>query len=81
MNVQERSFFRVTRDADFGLEQDEGEDLMLVIKQELSQRRVSGSVVRMEIQASTPASIRKILMKEMKLTEIDVYEIEGFKKT
>jgi len=77
MNVQERSFFRVTRDADFGLEQDEGEDLMLVIKQELSQRRVSGSVVRMEIQASTPASIRKILMKEMKLTEIDVYEIEG----
>ncbi len=77
MNLQEYSCFRVTRDADFGLEQEEGDDLMLAIEQELRQRRVSGSVVRMEIQASTPASVRETLMQEMQLTEMDVYEIEG----
>ncbi|MBV9385984.1 MAG: polyphosphate kinase 1 [Chroococcidiopsidaceae cyanobacterium CP_BM_ER_R8_30] len=77
MNVQECSFFRVTRDADFGLELDDGEDLILAIQQELRQRRVSGSVVRLEIQASTPTSIRETLMSKMQLTEMDVYEIEG----
>jgi len=77
MNVQGYSCFRVTRDADFGLEQDEGDDLLLAIQQELQQRRVGGSVVRIEIQNSTPADIRKTLMEQMKLTEIDVYEFEG----
>lgn len=77
MNVQGYSCFRVTRDADFGLEQDEGDDLLLAIQQELRQRRVGGSVVRIEIQASTPASIHKTLMQQMKLTELDVYEVEG----
>ena len=77
MSVQEYSCFRVTRDADFGLEQDEGDDLLLAIQQELRQRRVSGSVARIEMQASTPASIRKTLMQQMKLTELDVYEVEG----
>ncbi len=77
MNVQEYSCFRVTRDADFGLDQDENDDLILAIEQELRQRRVGGSVVRIEIQASTPASVREILMEKMKLTNMDVYESEG----
>ncbi|MBV8882414.1 MAG: polyphosphate kinase 1 [Chroococcidiopsidaceae cyanobacterium CP_BM_RX_35] len=77
MNVQDCSFFRVTRDADFGLEQDEGDDLILAIQQELRQRRVGGSVMRLEIQASTPTSVRETLMSKMQLTETDVYESEG----
>ncbi|MBV9385622.1 MAG: polyphosphate kinase 1 [Chroococcidiopsidaceae cyanobacterium CP_BM_ER_R8_30] len=77
MNVQECSFFRVTRDADFGLELDEGDDLILAIQQELRQRRVGGAVVRLELQASTPTSVRETLMSKMQLTETDVYEIEG----
>ncbi len=77
MNIQDCYPFRITRDADLVVREDEADDLMLVIEQELRKRRLGGSVVRMEIQASMPDSVRKTLMHEMKLTENDLYELEG----
>lgn len=77
MNIQDCYPFRITRDADLVVREDEADDLMLVIEQELRKRRLGGSVVRMEIQASMPDSVRKTLMQEMKLTENDLYELEG----
>ena len=77
MNIQECHPFRITRNADLSVEEDEADDLLLAIEQELRKRRVGGSVVRMEIHASTPEALRKTLMQEMALEENDVYEMEG----
>ncbi|HEY9807626.1 MAG TPA: polyphosphate kinase 1, partial [Candidatus Obscuribacterales bacterium] len=77
MNIQEYYPFRITRNADLELEEDEADDLMLAIEQELRKRRFGGSVVRLEIQSSTPVAVREMLIQEMSLAESDVYEVEG----
>ena len=77
MMVQEHCIFRITRNADLAVEEDEADDLMLAIEQELRKRRLGGSAVRMEIQQTTPAPVRSLLIQEMGLSGIDVYEVEG----
>ncbi len=75
MNVQECHPFRVTRNADLEVEEDEADDLMLAIEQELRKRRVGGSAVRLEIHSSTPDNVRSMLIGELCLHENDVYEV------
>jgi len=77
MNIQEYHPFRITRNADLAVEEDEAEDLLLAIEQELRKRRLGGSAVRLEIQVTTPESVRGMLMEEMELKDKDVYEVEG----
>ncbi len=76
MNIQEYHPFRITRNADLAVEEDEADDLLSAIEQELRKRRL-GSAVRMEIQVTTPDSVRAMLMEEMRLQDSDVYEVEG----
>ncbi|MBC6474305.1 MAG: polyphosphate kinase 1 [Hormoscilla sp. GM102CHS1] len=77
MKIQEYYPFRITRDADLSVQEDEADDLLLAIEQELRKRRIGGDVVRMEMQVNTPDLVREMLMREMRLAEIDVYEVEG----
>lgn len=77
MNIQEYFPFRITRNADLAVEEDEADDLLLAIEQELRKRRMGGSAVRMEIQVTMPETIRRTLMQELVLTECDLYEVEG----
>lgn len=77
MNIQEYYPFRITRNADLEVEEDEADDLMLAIEKELRKRRLGGSSVRMEIQTATPPEIRQTLMREMGLEENDVYDVDG----
>jgi polyphosphate kinase len=77
MNILECYAFRVTRNADLSVEEDEADDLLLAIEQELHKRRLGGSAVRLEIQASTPENLRSTIMRELALTENDVYDIDG----
>ncbi|HEY9652205.1 MAG TPA: RNA degradosome polyphosphate kinase [Coleofasciculaceae cyanobacterium] len=77
MNIQEYYPFRITRHADLTVEEDEADDLLSAIEQELRRRRLGGSAVRMEIQSTTPDSVRAMLMRELGLQNSDVYEIEG----
>jgi polyphosphate kinase len=77
MNIQEYYPFRVTRNADLEVEEDDADDLMLAIEQELRKRRVGGSVVRLEVQEDMPESFRNLLLTEMDLTAADVYSIKG----
>ncbi|MEB3357666.1 MAG: polyphosphate kinase 1 [Synechococcales bacterium] len=77
MDVQEHCFFRITRNADLEVEEDEADDLMLAIEKELRKRRLGGSAVRMEIQTSAPPLVRETLVREMGLTDNDVYELPG----
>jgi polyphosphate kinase len=77
MKIQEHYFFRITRDADFPVQEDEADDLLLAMEQEVRKRRIDGFVVRLEIQASTPKSIRDMLIDELELQQTSVYEVEG----
>ncbi|MGB7445121.1 MAG: polyphosphate kinase 1 [Coleofasciculaceae cyanobacterium] len=77
MNIQEYYPFRITRNADLAVEEDEADDLLLAIEKELRKRRMGGSVVRMEIQSTTTETVRKMLKREMALSESDIYEVEG----
>lgn len=77
MNIQEYHPFRVTRNADLEVEEDEADDLMSAIEEELRKRRFGGSVVRMEINPSMPEQLRSMLLEEMEITPEDIYEIDG----
>ncbi|WP_448563140.1 polyphosphate kinase 1 [Trichothermofontia sp.] len=77
MAIQEYYPFRVTRDADLEIQEDEAADLLQAIEQELRKRRLGGSVVRLEVQDSMPVAVRDTLMREMGLQESDVYEAHG----
>ncbi len=77
MKIQECHPFRITRNADLELEEEEGDDLLLVIKQELQKRRFGGSAVRLEINSSMPESVLETLLGELSLEKRDVYQIES----
>ncbi len=77
MNIQECYVFRVTRNADLEVEEDEADDLLLAIEKELQKRRIGGSAVRLEIQSSVPDHIRSTIIGELALEENDVYDLDG----
>lgn len=77
MNIQECYNFRVTRNADLTVEEEEADDLLLAIEKGLHQRRMGGSAVRLEIQADVPANIRSTIIRELALEENDVYDLDG----
>ncbi|NJP08480.1 MAG: polyphosphate kinase 1 [Leptolyngbyaceae cyanobacterium RU_5_1] len=77
MEIQEYHPFRVTRDSDLDLAEDEAEDLLLAIEQELRKRRVGGSIVRLEVHASMPEMLQTMLLEEMDLTATNLYAVEG----
>lgn len=77
MVVEDYYTFRITRNADLSVEEDDADDLMLALEQELRKRRLGGSLVRIELQANTSADVRETLLSEMDLTEDDIYEVTG----
>ncbi|OCR00315.1 RNA degradosome polyphosphate kinase [Oscillatoriales cyanobacterium USR001] len=77
MNIQEYHPFRITRNADLAVEEDEADDLLQAIEQELRKRRFGGSVVRMEVQSSMPSNVRDMLLDELNLGQKDVYAVDG----
>lgn len=68
--------FRVTRNADYDVEEQEAADLLDAIESELLQRRF-GRVVRMETTPGMHPDIRRRLMRQLELHPDDVYEVEG----
>lgn len=77
MDIQEYHPFRITRDADLSVQEDEGDDLLLVVEQELRKRRVGGSVVRLEINPTIPSELKARLIEALELESEDVYTVEG----
>ncbi len=76
MDVRASYCFRVTRDADLDLQEDEADDLLRAIESELRRRRF-GEPVRLEVEASMPEHLRGMLLEALSLTEVDLYEIDG----
>ena len=76
MTVVEAHPFRVTRDADIELAEDEADDLMVAVEQELRRRRF-GAVVRLEVSASMPEQVVRILQRELEIDDSAVVTVEG----
>ena len=76
MHVVEAHMFRVTRDADFDVEEDEGGDLLQAIEQELRRRRF-GFAVRLEVEDAMPEAMRQFLLSGISLGADDLYEVPG----
>jgi polyphosphate kinase len=69
--------FRITRDADFPVLEDEADDLLIAIEQEINKRRLEGFVCRLEVQSSMPQDLLEGLMRELKMSEDRVYSVDG----
>ncbi len=77
MNIQDCFTFRVTRNADISVAEDEADDLLQAIEHGLRRRRKGGSTVRIEIDSVMPTQIRRMLQEELEVTEQDIYEVNG----
>jgi polyphosphate kinase len=73
MILGEPWLFRVTRDADLEIKEDEADDLLTAIREEVRNRRF-GRVVRLEVQRGMPPGLREALRKGVDVDESDVYE-------
>ena len=77
MKTSPAFLFRVTRDADIELREDEAGDLMRTLEKELQRRRFRFAV-RLEVSAAMPDKMLKTLVNGIGVTEQDVYKIDGF---
>ena len=76
MEIRASYGFRVTRDADLDLQEDEADDLLRMIESELRKRRF-GEPVRLEVEASMPDRLRTMLLDALSLGPDDLYAIDG----
>ena len=76
MRVGELHAFRVTRDADFEIREDEANDLLRSMELMLRKRRF-GTAVRLEVASTMPGEMERYLASALNLTADDVYRIDG----
>ena len=68
--------FRITRNTDVEIEEDEADDLLQAVKDLVDQRRF-GDVVRLETAHGMPADLRDFLIKKLRLKPFQVYTVRG----
>src|SRR6266446_197604 len=68
--------FRVTRNSDLYIDEEEAENLLRTIEQEL-RRSSRGNAVRLEVEVDCPKDFRDLLLQFFNLTEADVYKLDG----
>ncbi|MGE5437603.1 MAG: RNA degradosome polyphosphate kinase, partial [Syntrophothermus sp.] len=76
MEVIEAHRFRITRDTDINIQEDEADDLLKIIEENIRQRRF-GSVVRLEVASRMPEFMLDTLMDNLLIDRDDVYIYEG----
>lgn len=73
VEVVESYAFRITRNADVEIQEEEAADLLRTIEQGVRQRRF-GAVVRISVEHTMPQRLRDLLLANLKLTPADLYE-------
>jgi polyphosphate kinase len=76
MEIVEHHAFRITRNADYEVEEDRDEDLLQAMERELARRRF-GSPVRLEIADDMTESMLELLLRELDVNPGDVVEVPG----
>jgi polyphosphate kinase len=74
--VEGTAVFRVTRNSEYEIDDDEVEDLLKTIEEEVRKRR-KGAAVRLELESDAPAEVEQFLMPALYLDPGDVYRIPG----
>src|ERR1700686_30887 len=68
--------FRVTRNSDLYIDEEEADNLLRSIEQEL-RRSSRGDAVRLEVEADCPKDFRELLLEFFDLGEMDLYKVDG----
>ena len=68
--------FRVTRNSDLFVDDEEVDDLRRALEGELAHRRY-GAAVRLEVSRDCPPDLDSFLMRQFTLAEVDFYEVSG----
>lgn len=76
MDLEKNAVFRLTRDSEYEIDDDEVEDLLKTIEEEVRKRR-RGAAVRLEIEADTLPEIEQFLISVIDLDPADVYRVPG----
>ncbi|HEY2743183.1 MAG TPA: polyphosphate kinase 1 [Polyangia bacterium] len=72
--VRQTARFRVTRNSDLLVDEEESEDLLTSIQEEL-RRRELGATVRLELSAAASADVEKLLAEALKVEAVDIYRV------
>ena len=75
-NIVSAHPFRIMRNADFTLDEEEAEDLLEEIQKQLKKRQW-GEVIRLEVEEKVDKRLLKILKRELSVGNDDIYEING----
>ncbi|AFR49885.1 polyphosphate kinase [Gordonia terrae C-6] len=76
MEIVEHHVFRITRNADFEVEEDRDEDLLQALERELARRRF-GSPVRLEVADDMTEHMLELLLRELEVDPADVIQVPG----
>ncbi|HVF20246.1 MAG TPA: RNA degradosome polyphosphate kinase [Mycobacteriales bacterium] len=76
MTVLQTHSFRVTRNADLEVDDDDAEDMIQALEQELLRRRF-GPPVRLEVEQTMDDKVLRLLMRQLDIEEADVYRFRG----
>ncbi len=76
MQILGASAFRVTRDADIEIREDEAGDLLDSVAENVRRRRF-GAAIRLEVEERCPETVRELLRGELELESEDVYAVDG----
>ena len=68
--------YRVMRNADLPIDEDEAADLLKEIQKQLKKRQW-GEVIRLEVEASVDKKLLRFLKDELKVAEEDIFQISG----
>ena len=74
MEVLQHHTFRVTRNEDLEVDEDEGENLLVALEKELLRRRF-GPPVRLEVANNINPQVLELLIRELDINEEDVYRL------
>ena len=76
MEILGASAFRVTRDADIEIREDEAGDLLRNVVENVRRRRF-GAAIRLEVESRCPEAVRELLRTQLELEPDDVYAVDG----
>jgi len=76
LEAVEAYHFRITRDTDLEIQEDEADDLLQVIEENIKQRKF-GSVVRLEVEKQMPEYMIETLIENLEITRDDLHVIDG----
>ncbi len=77
MQVVQHHIFRVTRNEDLEVEEDDAENLLLALEKELLRRKVGRPPVRLEVEDDIDPKMLELLVSELDISEREVFHVPG----